>query len=108
MHFLRVIKKVISRYINYLKLTSITETTAGPTTTWKAEAIPVQETQQNTVLLVLVLVVCVASIFACFAMAALCYRYIHVTKSRLTNIYTTTKYKVWKYLLKLYQAVLCY
>lgn len=65
-------------YLIYLLTEKISETNNGqPTTTtaWKAEAIPVQETQQNTVLLVIMLVLCVASIFACFAMAALCYRY---------------------------------
>ena len=44
-------------------------------TEWKADPIPVQGNSQNTLGLVLMLIVCVASIFACFATAALCYRY---------------------------------
>ena len=44
------------------------------TTKFKAFPIPVETDSQNTWHLVVMLIVCVASIFVCFASAALCYR----------------------------------
>ena len=44
------------------------------TTKFKAIPIPVETDSQNTWHLVVMLIVCVASIFVCFASAALCYR----------------------------------
>ena len=44
------------------------------TTKFKAIPIPVETDSQNTWHLVVMLILCVASIFVCFASAALCYR----------------------------------
>ena len=48
--------------------------TGVATTKFKAIPIPVETDSQDTWHLVVMLIVCVASIFVCFASAALCYR----------------------------------
>ncbi len=49
------------------------------TTVWKPSPISVNAKQQNTVFLVVMLILCVGAIFVCFAMVAICYRWRQMT-----------------------------
>lgn len=59
---------------------------------WRPSPISVNQKPQDTVFLVVMLIVCVAAIFVCFAMVAICYRW---QKKEIKKQQHLTYYRTW-------------